>query len=86
MSAASVDTGKIIDLEVLSKHCTCQEKLKNVHDAKRLANYAGTSGGIEVVGAEEIFKNSLPKYNVRYKFHLLTNLFTYLLTNLPILF
>lgn len=65
VSAASMDNGKIVDLAIFSKHCNCPESTKNIHTDKCAANYKGTSGGMEVDGAKEIFGRSLEKYNVR---------------------
>jgi RNase P subunit RPR2 len=64
VTATSVDTGKVIDVSILSKYCHCQNKDK--HDNHCSRNYNGSSGGMEVSGVQEIFSNSLKKYNVRY--------------------
>jgi hypothetical protein len=64
VTCTSVDTGKVIDVSVLSKYCVC--KNKDNHDKSCTKNYDGSSGGMEVVGVKEIFQRSVEKYNVRY--------------------
>ncbi|GFT80317.1 uncharacterized protein NPIL_582031 [Nephila pilipes] len=44
----SVDTGKVIDVEILSKHCICPNKTKHLQNCKR--NFVGYSGKMEVTG------------------------------------
>ncbi len=70
ITATSVDTGKVIDLEIFTKFCRCKNKLKNEHEANCGANYTGSSGGMEVEGVINIFKRSQQQYNVRYKNYL----------------
>lgn len=64
VSTTSVYTGKILDIQVLTKHCRC--KSKDNHDEMCTANYQGVSGGMEVAGAISIYQRSEEKYNVRY--------------------
>lgn len=64
VSCTSVDTGKVLDVCVLSKHCICLDK-KN-HNIKCKVNYTGSSGGMEVTGVQTLFSRSLEKHNVRY--------------------
>lgn len=66
VSATSVDTGKVIDISVLSKYCRCPEKLNGKHETSCTANFQGSSGNMEVEGAKQIFAGSLEKYGVRY--------------------
>lgn len=66
VSATSICTGKVLDIEVLSKYCRCLNKSSNVHDVDCCANFSGTSGGMEVAGAKAIFNRSLEQYGVRY--------------------
>lgn len=66
LSATSVLTGKVVDIEIMSKFCKCLGRVEGNHEATCEANYIGTSGGMEVSGALEIFKRSVPEYNVRY--------------------
>ena len=63
VSAASMDSGKIIDIAVMSKHCKCKNKK---HGENCPANFSGTSGSMEVSGAEKIFARSVDQYGVRY--------------------
>ncbi|GFW35138.1 uncharacterized protein TNCV_5067031 [Trichonephila clavipes] len=64
VTVTSVDTGKVIDVEVFSKHCICLNKTKHLQNCKR--NFEGYSGKIEVAGALSIFQRSQSLYNVRY--------------------
>lgn len=64
VTCTSVDSGKVLDIHVLSKYCICDDKDNHLIDCQ--SNYQGPSGGMEVVGVKEIFKRSLEKYNVRY--------------------
>uniref|UniRef100_A0A1B6K2H0 Mutator-like transposase domain-containing protein n=1 Tax=Homalodisca liturata TaxID=320908 RepID=A0A1B6K2H0_9HEMI len=64
VTCTSVDTGKVMDIEVLSKFCNCLDKQQ--HEAICSANYQGSSGGMESAGALAIFHRSVNKYNVRY--------------------
>lgn len=63
ITATSIDNGKVVDVAIFSKYCKCPDK-KN-HTPNCLANYSGSSGGMEVEGAKQIFQRSLSK-NVRY--------------------
>lgn len=63
VSAASMDTGKIIDVEIFSKFCKCKHKSANKHDGNCMTDFQGTSGAMEVAGAEAIFGCSLATYN-----------------------
>lgn len=64
VTCTSVDTGKVMDIEVLSKFCSCDDK--ESHKANCTANYQGSSGGMEAAGALAIFHRSVNKYNVRF--------------------
>ncbi|GFV84316.1 uncharacterized protein TNCV_1591751 [Trichonephila clavipes] len=65
VTVTSVDTGKVIDVEVFSKHCICPNKTKHLQNCKR--NFEGySSGKMEVAGALSIFQRSQSLYNVRY--------------------
>lgn len=66
VSVTSVDTGKVLDVHVLSKYCLCPDKNNKVHLDSCKANYVGTSGGMEVDGALNIFHRSTLLYNVKY--------------------
>lgn len=61
----SFDTGKVIDIEVLSKYCHgCALKKKNDHDCVK--NYQGSSGGMETAAAVSMFQRSENTRGVRY--------------------
>ena len=77
--AILVDTGEVIDYEVLSKHCfECTKhskdnkdsekykKWKEGHASKCNKNFHGSSGGMEGVGALSIFKRSIDQYKLKY--------------------
>lgn len=70
VSATSVDSGKVLDVEVLSKRCPkCSIKGTNsdpLHREVCQSNYQGTSGGMEVAGALKIFGRSEELHGVRY--------------------
>jgi hypothetical protein len=74
VSATSVMTGKVLDVEILSKYChgcvinkANKDKLKEHNESgKCKANYTGISGGMESAGAVKIFECSVVKYGVRY--------------------
>lgn len=63
ISATSFDTGKVVDVAIFSKFCKCLNKQN--HSPNCTANYKGSSGGMEVDGAVQIFQRSLDK-NIRY--------------------
>lgn len=76
---ASWDTGKVLDVELLSKFCfECSKKQHldptspefldwwEAHSAFCNCNYKGTSGGMEVEGALRIWERSILKYKIRY--------------------
>lgn len=74
VSATSVDTGKVVDVQILTKYCHKCEKLKdekvklNIHkcSGECSTNYQGVSGGMESEGVLSIFHRSQEKYNVQY--------------------
>ncbi|GFU29883.1 uncharacterized protein NPIL_300571 [Nephila pilipes] len=45
VTVTSVDTGKVIDVKILSKHCICPNKTKHLQNCKR--NFVGYSGKME---------------------------------------
>ncbi|GFX64249.1 uncharacterized protein TNCV_1499731 [Trichonephila clavipes] len=65
VTAVSVDTGKVVDAEILSRKCSCHFN-GNLHSDECSANYFGNSGGIEVEGALRIFNRSEVLHNLRY--------------------
>ncbi|GFW74851.1 uncharacterized protein TNCV_5138301 [Trichonephila clavipes] len=64
VTVTSVDTGKVIDTEILFKHCVCKDKKKHGPVCKK--NFNGYSGRMEVAGALSIFQRSVQRYDVRY--------------------
>lgn len=67
VSACSFDTGKILDVECMSKFChSCKTNKKPCKQESCMKNYEGVSGGMESQGAVSIFKRSVEKYNLRY--------------------
>lgn len=66
VTATSVDTGKVIDVQVMSKFCKCPSRNHSIHLDTCTANYSGTSGGMEVSGVKEIFNRSQTLYDARY--------------------
>lgn len=66
VTATSVDTGHVIDITMMSKHCICPKRNQKLHEPNCKANYIGTSGGMEVEGARTIFSRSKELYNIRY--------------------
>ncbi|GFW14695.1 uncharacterized protein TNCV_1561581 [Trichonephila clavipes] len=66
VSATSVDTGKVIDFKVLSKHCRCKTAFNSTHEPSCVANGSGTSGGIEGKSVMAIFEIFEAHYGVRY--------------------
>ncbi|GFW36045.1 uncharacterized protein TNCV_4929081 [Trichonephila clavipes] len=64
VTVTSIDTGKVIDVDILSKYCACKNLPFHEKDCKR--NYVGSSGAMEIQGASKIFQRSLSLHNVRY--------------------
>jgi NH3-dependent NAD+ synthetase len=73
VSATSIDTGKVIDVVVLTKCC---QRCANAKDSEKLKehqeshacniNFQGVSGGMEAAGAVAIFTRSVDMHGVRY--------------------
>ena len=65
-TVASVDTSKVLHVEVLSKWCSACKTIKDkvnkitAHEPNCLKNYDGTSGGMETVAAVSVCQRSLP--------------------------
>lgn len=70
VTAISGATCKVLDVRIFSKHCRCKQRLQNIHTANCVANYAGASGGMEVEGVVDMFRCSVPQYDIRYKYYL----------------
>ncbi|GFS86432.1 uncharacterized protein TNCV_513111 [Trichonephila clavipes] len=64
VTVTSIDTGKVIDVDILSKYCACKNLPFHEKDCKR--NYVGSSGVMEIQGASKIFQRSLSLHNARY--------------------
>lgn len=67
VSAIGANTGKVLDARILTKFCRCKKRLEKQHDTNCVANYAGTSGGMEVQGILDMFRSSEASYNIRYQ-------------------
>lgn len=64
VSVISIDTGKILDLEVMSQYCRmCEMNIKCDHEC---SNYKGSAGNMEAVGAFRIFERSVLKRELQY--------------------
>ncbi|GFT36178.1 uncharacterized protein TNCV_4778151 [Trichonephila clavipes] len=64
-SAISVDTGKILDIEVMTQYCHICAKGNSQSTKHVCSNYKGSAGNMEVVGAYRIFERSNVR-NVQY--------------------
>lgn len=64
VTVTSVANGKVLDVDILSKHCLCPDKKHHLPNCK--GNFEGYSGKMEVDGAVAIFGRSEHKYSVRY--------------------
>ncbi|GFY02777.1 uncharacterized protein TNCV_3506571 [Trichonephila clavipes] len=65
VSAISVDTGKILDIEVMTQYCHICAKGNSQSSKHVCSNYKGSAGNMEVVGAYRIFERSNVR-NVQY--------------------
>lgn len=68
MSAISIENGKVLDIECLSKYCHACTFKSCSGDCS--ANYEGSSGGMESAGAKAIFGRSMELHNAKYKYYL----------------
>lgn len=72
----SLDTGKIIDVEVLTKlysgcvKCKGDTVKTDIHKSRCIKNYEGASGGMETYATVAIIKRSEEKRGVRYEYFL----------------
>ncbi|GFU67161.1 uncharacterized protein TNCV_3770931 [Trichonephila clavipes] len=64
VTVTSIDTGKVIDVDILSKYCACKNLPFHEKDCKR--NYVGSRGAMEIQGVSKIFQRSLSLHNARY--------------------
>lgn len=64
-SIIGADTGKVLDVEVLSSFCkACESKSLPNHDCKK--NHAGSAGKMEVIGMKRIFLRSEANRKLQY--------------------
>ena len=77
-TSISLDTGKIVDIQVMSRYCKgCKSKgplqktdkfafdnWKQKHKCRM--NHSGSAGAMEITGAKEIFSRSIEKHGLRY--------------------
>lgn len=68
VSAISVDSGKILDCEVMSSYCRqCSISSRNTSTTPHVCrNHTGSAGSMECTGAERIFKRSLSLNKLKY--------------------
>lgn len=64
--ATSLENGKVIDIECMSKYCSVCTKSDSPSPHNCQKNYDGTSGGMESHGVLKIFERSLDSRSVRY--------------------
>ncbi|GFU48401.1 uncharacterized protein NPIL_658851 [Nephila pilipes] len=68
VTVTSIDAGKVIEEEILSKYCMCSNKVSHIKDCER--NSEGSSGSMAVEGASRIFQRSLTLHDARYVIYL----------------
>lgn len=69
VTVTSFETGKVLDVECLTKYCqgcTLNKMFEGKHEEQCVTNYSGSSGGMEVIGVEKLFQRSFEKTGVRY--------------------
>lgn len=67
VTAISVHTGKVLDIECLTKYCmTCKKSGDSKKHENCDINYEGSSGGMESEGAVKIFQRSVSSRGVKY--------------------
>lgn len=66
VAATSLETGKVMDVECLSKYCSVCTQFGNLRHHNCQKNYDGSSGGMEVQGVLNIFVRSEATRSVRY--------------------
>lgn len=68
-SVIGIESGKVIDVEVLSSYCkACETSSSSSHDCK--TNHSGSSGSMEVIGMKRIFLRSEVTRSVKYQKYL----------------
>lgn len=67
VSVLSVDTGKILDVEIMSQYCRiCSNARYFPTEYHTCSNHSGSAGGMEVVGVYRIFERSEIFYQLKY--------------------
>ncbi|GFV92025.1 uncharacterized protein TNCV_1894611 [Trichonephila clavipes] len=64
VTVTSIDTGKVINVDILLKYCACKDLPFHEKDCKR--NYVGSSGAMEIQGESKTFQRSLSLHNAQY--------------------
>ncbi|GFT38934.1 uncharacterized protein TNCV_388021 [Trichonephila clavipes] len=60
VSVISIDSGKVLDIEFMSKVCTlCNSKNKEFNTTHNCAKHIGSSGAMEPLGVYRIFERSV---------------------------
>lgn len=66
VSVISIDTGKILDLEVMSQYCHICSKNYNTGKEHTCSNHSGSSASMEVVGVYRMFERSIRTRELQY--------------------
>ncbi|GBN08363.1 hypothetical protein AVEN_55587-1 [Araneus ventricosus] len=68
VSCISVDTGKVLDIEIMTNFCRmCNNMTNSNYSSKHVyRNYKGSSSSMEKVGAYRIFERSEVTRNLKY--------------------
>lgn len=81
-TSISLDTGKILDIAVMSRYCKGCKSRENLKKTNNFAyetwrlnhdcqlNHVGSAGAMEVTGAKQIFSRSIAKHGLRYNQYL----------------
>ncbi|GFV48544.1 uncharacterized protein TNCV_5068291 [Trichonephila clavipes] len=67
VSVISIDSGKVLDVEFMSKVCRlCNSKNKKLNNIHNCAKHIGSSGAMEPLGVYRIFKRSVEMRKLQY--------------------
>lgn len=66
VSVISIDTGKVLDIQVMSKYCRICEGDDNNTTDHICSNHKGSAGSMEVAGAYKIFERSEKTRSLKY--------------------
>lgn len=67
VSCISIDTGKVLDIEIMSHYCRLCSTTPNAVGVNHIcANHQGSASSMETVGAYRIFERSVTSRNLRY--------------------